>query len=98
MHGFTIRIEDKTNNHSNFNNNSDNNDNNNNKNNNNNNNNNRFWRRLHLAGWRKDWKILETNMDSNKGKVKERRWAETERRIPGEVNKKQDISKTRWKQ
>ena len=89
MHGFTKRIEDKTNNDNNFNNNSDNND---------NNNNNTFWRRLHLAGWRKDWKILETNMDNNKGKVKEKRWAETERGIPGEVNKKQDISETRWKQ
>ena len=88
MHGFTKRIEDKTNNDNNFNNNSDNND--------NNNNNNTFWRRLHLAGWRKDWKILETNMDNNKGKVKEKRWAETERRIPGEVNKKMKAVMYGW--
>ena len=57
----------------------------------------RFWRRLYLRGWRKDWKRLETDMESNQSKAKERLWEETEGRILGETNAKRGMSETRWK-
>ena len=36
-------------------------------------------------------------MESNKGKIKKRRWGEMGRRIPEETNAKWDISKIGWK-